>query len=238
MDIYKQILGMDDSDLKKIAIERCKYLNSINEDCTYLGYNLSQNPTNFDFTSKEIVPFNYEIMYCYSGFIHLGTKIVYRHCFDSKTYVSFNDGGYYFLDDESYIYSFLKCIKSVDVKDDYDILLAIVNFISNNFDSFYLHRERDDVQKVIYKNEKYSFERISSSFRTLMDYKAFECTEYSLVIQNLLSFFNIDSMYIIDKNHAYNLCSLKILENDYEEHYYVVDSSCPVLLSDFSFINA
>ena len=236
MDIYAQILAMDDISLKRFATERCSLLNT-DEDDYYLGYNLPQNPVNLDFTFKKFVPFNYEIVYCHSGFIPQGTKVVYRYCIDPKSYVSFNDGGYYFIDDEKYIYDFLKYIKNFDIKDDYDILLSIFNFIHANFDSFYSHRKRDDVQKVIYKNENYSYERCTSSIETLMLNKAFECTEYSLVIQNLLSFFDIDSIYVIDKNHAYNICSFKILENDLNDSFYVVDSSCPVYLTDFSFEN-
>lgn len=228
MDTYEQLLKcLNDKEIKEFASVICDFFNNnYDNDNYYIGFDIEKDPVSFDLLDlREKILSKHDIVYFFEGYIPLGTKIVYKKCHDSNSNVLFNDGGYYFYDDENYVYEFLKYIKKIDIKNDYDIILASFHFIQNNFDSLFYHRSRDSVQKNIYKDGNFSFDRVCErSIKDLMKYKCFECTEYSIIMQNLLSIFGIDCKLVIDKNHAYNICTFKGYYSDLDDTF-ILDSA-------------
>lgn len=238
MDIYNEIMKCkSDDELRAFADFLCDRLTMEKEDCkcNTIGSVIGYNPLDVDLKCDNSFGNEfYRFLNCWVGYIPVGTKIVYGSCFhDNYKYFS-NEGCYYFIDDNSFVYEFFKYIKKYSIMEEYDIVLAIFHFIENNYISYLDHLQREDVHKMILRPDGFYYDRIKEhSINDFNKEKCSQCTEVSFYTQNLLSIFGIESLYIMDTDHAYNICQLSDFEDSNKKSYYVLDCSDWVFCYDY-----
>ena len=166
--------------------------SKFNIECNTIGTDVGINPRNY---SNDEYDYGLNI---WCGYIPKNTRIVYG-VYGFSNNRSSNHGQYYYLDDESYI-------KDKDIEDNYDFILYVNKFIRKYLENNINKLEREDIHKLIYKNEEDFYEPIKE--HSILDFKnngAGECTEYSALAENIFSIFGFDIYYMMDTNHAYNL---------------------------------
>lgn len=202
----------DDRELLSIASDLIKkavaFSSEINDDIDYLGVNVGINAT--DFLSVDNILSGKDVEYGlktrFFGYVPLGMKIIYNSWFNKKNHLASNKGGYYYLDDDSYVFDFLKFVKNISISDDYELFLAISDFLRTYFLPPTSNMKREQLHKLIYKDEDTFFEPIRQhSIRDFKGNGSAMCSEYALLAQNLLSIFGFKCLYVIDNNHAYNI---------------------------------
>ena len=166
----------------------------------------------------------------YIDYIPKGKRIVYGAFTDSICRL-YNKGYYYYLDDDQYIYDFVKYIKNIDINIDTinDLVIIIYDFLTS-----YLYKsidpiDREVLHQLILENSTSYFKPIKEhSIRDFYGNGSAKCTEYSIMGQNILSFMNIESYLMFDTEHAYNIIY-------YNNMYYLIDFSNTIGLFDFDF---
>ena len=240
MNIYEMILKCkSDEELRELCNKCIKKADKITKDeynnapSKVIGSLIDYNPS---FSLYEETPLNsYPYLNCYNGFIPKDVKIVYGTSYHFDYNFFSNEGCYYYSDDYSYIYNFFKYIKNYKIREDYDIVLATFEFIHKNFVYELNKMEREDIHKLIYKESGLYYDVIKEhSITDFYNERCFRCTEISLYTQNLLSVFGIESLYIMDKDHAYNICKINDLENKDLKSYYVIEYSYFVCVYDYN----
>ena len=151
-------------------------------------------------------------------------KITYGIAYDERGLIS-NDGKYYYVDDDSYIYDFCRYIKSKDVIDEYHLFDYILKFIRNYYGIIRNTNVREDMHQMICKEDRVYLDPVN--MHRLSDfYKKGNavCTEIALMAENILSIFGFNTYYVVgnikigdekDEFHAYNL--IKYIEKDSKE---------------------
>lgn len=228
MNFLNCIKNISDDKLKIIIKERIQELENdsdyYNSNANYIGFNLDYN-NHLDLNNENNC---IHTRYLHSSYIKKGTKIVYGYTTYSSN-LSNNQGLYYYVDIDDYLYDFCKYIKENEVNDEYDFFDYMYFFIIDYFKQNELV-SRDVMHRLIYKNEMSFYKPIKE--HKLSDFKENRnamCSEVSILVQNILSLFGYKSYYVfgtIDKkdvveNHAFN-----ILEDD--DKVYLLDFSIPV----------
>lgn len=233
MDFYKLI-----KELPYIQIVRalnskikCLEINSkdLNNNIDYIGFKLDYNPTDYHLDEKE-VKVNLDIRNIHTGYIPKDTKIVYGMLYDSRGLIC-NDGKYYYVDDDSYIYDFCRYIKDKDVRDEYHLFDYILKFIKKYYGIIRDNNDRESMHQMICKEEGVYLEPID--IHKLSDfYKKGNavCTEISLMAENILSVFGFNTYYVVgnmrigekEEYHAYNLINY-IEKESKEERNAIID---------------
>ena len=241
MNFYRELLKIKDEKLEEFVKERItnKEIESTlyNEDDNIIGYCLNHNPkisavTEMDENNDEI--FSVDINCFHSGFIKLGTKIVYGMAYDYNGICS-NDGRYYYIDDESYIYDFCKMIKNKEIINEYELMDYILEFIRNYFGYEYLQKlDREEMFTMLKNKYNNYYDPINEHGLSWFKGKGNAlCSEYSILAQNILTIFGIDSYLIIGRektgndngeSHAFNIIDFIEEETD-EEIASIVDFS-------------
>ena len=163
------------------------------------------------------------------GFIPKDKKIVYS--FEIVNNISTNSGYYYYMNDYSYLYEFAKYIKDKEISDDVNFISHVHNFIHKYFSSFSRSIDRERLHHLIYDTNGKFHKPVKE--HNISDFKgngSAMCSEYSALVQNILSVFGYQTAYIhgeidndTEKNccHAYNLA---VIDNSYT----IIDSSIPM----------
>ena len=242
MDFLKYLKTISDEELE---IEVSSIINLLEKESKkinksdFFGFNISSKSSNYS-TGNSSIQFDMKCMY--DGYIPKDLKVIYGFSIDQNKLLS-NNGMYYKVDDDSYIYDFCKYIKDKDVYNEEDFFEYVLIFLMNYFGTFKFE-ERDDMFKLILKNDMTCHDSVRE--HKLSDFKGKGnalCSEYSIMANNILNVFDIYScvlfgqLEITDKGkegHAFNLVSYKDSETN-ERVNALVDFSNGVNVYDFSY---
>lgn len=218
--IYK-LKKSNDNDIPRIMnkyIKKAlKFAKEENYNFKTIGCKSEINPVDYRLNEKNVYETFVEGLSFWVGYIPKDVKIVYSWCFGENLQVS-NRGYYYYMNDKEYIYDFAKYIKEKKVKNDMEFLFYLYFYINNYFDTLYKVIDRDDLHKSILKNDKVYYE--TTSEHNITDFKkngSAKCSEYAAMVQNILSTFGYNSIYLFGKlveeeDHAFNIA---IVDNKY-----------------------
>ena len=232
MDIIKLIQkAKSDKALNIIAKLAIKKANRFSKDnngpTTFIGTGADINfTTRFDGQ-------NYSIYDHFQGYIPKGMKIVYGTFFDfiNKTYA--NLGCYYYLDDESYIVDFFRFLRNQDINDDYDIFIAIGNFLNDYFNNGCDAITRKELHSLFLNIDGSLFPPIKEhSITDFYGNGSALCSEYSALAQNILSVLGYNVIYMLNKTHAYNVV---VFESQNEYRALIIDFLVGVRVFDHNF---
>jgi len=247
--VLDEIKELDDEQLKVYVKERIyeleEYAKNIKspEDKNIIGYCVEINDTPADLECK-MKPNDIAVLSKLRqlDYIPLNTKIVYQHKTDFGRFTIKNDGSYYYVDDDSYLYDFCKFIRGVEYFCIKDILDEIYYFINDYFKNIELI-SRHEMNHPIYRNKYSYYEPIEEhKFTSFKGKGNAMCTEIALMTQNILAFIGYEPYYLIgqckltncdSEYHAFN-----IMEEEDEETkepvVYLIDCSIPVNVYDIS----
>ena len=225
--ILNKLNKYDDEDIKKVMDYYIKKeeKNVYNKNFTTdtIGYKSDINKSHHDILDlKEIKEINISGTSFWIGFIPKDIKIVYY--FEIKNFEIANYGYYFYMNDYNYIYDFAKYIKNKNVKNDFSFLIHAHDFIYNYFFTIYNTVTREQLHHLIYDKP--------TNEHNITDFKgnnSAQCSEYAAMLQNILSVFGYETVYIhgeLDEgeeknvNHAFNLA---VMDNNYS----IVDIAIP-----------
>lgn len=234
MDFYNEIMQFDNESAKKITKERLNYLEDNSINGRIIGYHIGSK-----FSKHEVVEnngkvkFDLDISCFHPGYIKKNTKVVYGLFYDNLGNAS-NNGNYYYVDYDKYIYDFIDFILEKDVVNEIDLFGYVLDFLKEYFGVIEKIKREDMFKLILDKNED-NMDPISehklSSFKGKGNAM---CTEYAVMAQNILSVFGIDSYLMIGTQklgsdlgewHAFNLVSF-VDENNIEKSYLVDFCNC------------
>lgn len=246
MDFYNELINLSDDKVESFVSDKIELLESEKrkkEERVTLGYHLDYNPMFHPFlTEDKNINLNFDVGCYYKGYISKGSKMVYGVVLSLDNRYAHNGGGYYYIDGDSYIYDFCRYVRDYEICNEYELFDCILNFLND----YYGHISdigRDDMFKMIMVNNGRCFEPVNE--HKLSDFKgrgnAF-CSEYSVMAQNILCVFDIDSYLFIGKlknddeveNHAFNVVNF-IEKNSDKEISAIVDFADYVNIYDFNF---
>lgn len=245
MDFYNEIKNLNDEELEKLVSKKIKKLEAEKpkDEPTSIGFNVESNPTLQDiFETDGIRCFELGMNCFHPGYIKKGTRIVYGLAYDSDGSAK-NDGAYYYMDDEEYLYLFCKFIRDKDVTNEYELFEYILEFLRKYF-GVIEEIPRNEMFKLLYKDNKTHFKPLHE--HSIKDFKRkgnAMCTEYSATAQNIMSLFGIESYLIIGNEkiegqkggcHAFNIISFNEKESG-EETNALIDYSAPVNIYNYNF---
>lgn len=216
MNFYKELLKLNDEEIDILVDYRIDYLEQ-DKDVEYIGYNAENN-----FIKHNVVENDNEKSYSldmrcfYAGFIPKNTKVIYGMIYGQDGNVS-NEGNYYYIDSHKYIKDFCKYIKDYDIENEYELFDYILDYLKDYFGSIE-KISREDMFKLIKDENNRNYNLTNEHGLSQFKGKGNAlCTEYSIMAQNLLSFFGITSYLVIGKiktgdydeeAHAFNLISV------------------------------
>ena len=245
MNFYEELKNMTDEEIEKhlsyeiYGLENRSKMN--NTDNNILGYDLSYNPTDYGLLEKEEKEeLCFQFRCFYGGYVPKGMKVVYGVSTDRSGIVA-NDGMYYIIDDDSYIYEFCKYIRDMNINSEGDLFECILWFLKKYFGLF-KGRSRDEMFQMILKNNKVFHDPINE--HKLSDFKNkgnAMCSEYTIMANNILSIFGFDSYVIMGQEkdnrgmggHAFNFVSYT--NEKYERVNVLIDFSNGVNIYDINF---
>lgn len=193
MDFYYMIKKLSDDQVKELIsfkIDELRY-KSYQIPKRFIGVDCDINPS---LSINGEIDFDSQTMW--QGFIPEDVKIIYSFVKNEEGY-TVNNGCYYYVDNYEYLYEFAEYIKGQDIKDEMDFLNHVYMFIDNyfyNLKTNYVHRKimhsslMDVNGKYIKTNKKHSFLDFKGSNNA-------ECSEYSVIVQNILSIFDYQTIY-------------------------------------------
>ncbi len=186
-----------------------------NDGCEVIGEMLDINP-NYGITlNPNELYYQYDINVFWNQFIPPNVKIV----FGIETPDICHNGYYYYMNDYDYIFEFVKYIKDQDVYDESEFVGYVFDFMRKYFNLSLLNenlRERyfklicDQYGRYFPPSEKRSNRLFKGSSMA-------RCTELGATGQNIMSFFGMDTLYVHDQEHAYNIVKFS------DESTFVVD---------------
>ena len=235
MDFYNLIKKFPYTEIDKIVKAKIKDLENkskiLNKGNEYIGFKLDYNPTDYHLTEEEL-KVKLDIRNIHTGYINKGMKITYGLAFDERGIFS-NDGKYYYVDDDSYIYDFCNYIKEKEVKDEYQLFDYLLKFIRNYF-GIIRHNNREEMHQMICKEDRIYLDPINiHKFSDFYKKGNAMCTEIALMAENILSMFGFNTYYVVgnirigeekDEFHAYNLIKYREKESE-EEMNAIIDFS-------------
>ena len=220
MSYLEDIKQLSEEELEEFVNDRIDYLEeeakeNSDEDVDTIGYLLEKNKTNkiiYDIDED----FNCEIRCLYNGYIRKGLRMVYGATYNE--YGKFSSAGcYYYIDSDDYLLEFCKYIKDIELIDEYDLFNEIKVFLDYYFGKGRKGLDREEMFKLIYKDNDSFYEPITEhGISWFKDRGNALCSEYSILAQNILTFFGINTSLVMGRveqddkepeSHAYNLIS-------------------------------
>lgn len=241
MKFYNELLKLSDEEIEKFIKYGIEYLEEKTSAKDYIGYNIEDNYKKVELKTKDnIRKFDICARCFVPGYIKNGTKIVYGISYDNEGNVG-NNGSYYYLDTHDYIIDFCKYIKNYEVDNIYDLLDFILEFLMNYYGTFE-KMSRDSMFKMLVDNKGKNIKPMNEHGLSWFKGKGNAlCTEYSIMAQNILSVFGIQTYLLIGKEkgendkpgeHAFNI----IVDNDSESSKsMLIDFSNYVKIYDYNF---
>lgn len=186
-------------------------------DVSNIGYQVDYNPKYYIVTDDSSL-YDYNVLCMYGGYIPRNIKITYGITNNTSSGLVYNEGCYYYLDDDSYIIDFCKFIKNADVLDEYDLFDYLLLFLENYF-GYFKDMSRSDMFKMILKENGLFYSPIAEhKFSSFKKRGNAVCSEYSIAAQNILSIFGFDMHMVFgyqtktgseSDNHAFNFISFE-----------------------------
>ena len=243
MDFYNELINLLDNDIDSLVEERVNELDDGNTtDDDFIGYKAENN-----IVKKEIKynnsgkSYNIDMRCFYSGYIKENTKIIYGMIYDGEGNIS-NNGSYYYIDTHEYIKEFCKYISKIDISNEYELFEYLLDFLKEYF-GYFEKISRNEMFKLIVDNYGRNMTPINEHGLSWFKCKGNAlCTEYSIMAQNILNVFGIESYLVIGTiktgnekavGHAYNL--LRIYDDDGYEKNLLVDFCNHVNVYDTNF---
>ena len=130
MNFLEQIKGLNDEELKEVVSWKIKQLEEgkPENEPKEIGFIVESNPKNFDtYEIDGMKCFDLGMNCFHPGYIKKGTKIIYGLSYNDNGTAK-NEGAYYYMDEEEYIYEFWKFIRDKDVINEYELLEYILEF--------------------------------------------------------------------------------------------------------------
>ena len=174
--------------------------------------------------------------YLWQGFIPKDVRIIYSCEGDSNGF-AVNNGCYYYIDNDEYIYEFFEYIKQIDLKNTLDFFLHLRLFI----DRYFYNLKNDGVPRQEYHkpivdlHEQNIPRKDGHRFLDFKDANNAECSEYSAMAENILSIFGYQTIFLdgsVKTNwekggHSFNLV---IVNNK----VFIVDFHIPIDIIDIN----
>ena len=213
------------------ATQRSKDLNNntdyIGADC---GINaepklLMTNDSSVDYVCKMINK--------YIGYVPLDVKVTFGLEVDTRILSAFNKGHFYYLDDESYIFDFLKWVKNEDTHSTYSLFIAISRFLKAYFKYSIIEGVSREQRHTLIKGIDGRFFEPSKQF-SIRDFKGTNCalcSEYAIIANNILSVLGYYSIVVFDTGHAYNVL---VCEDDSDYRAFIIDFAYSVKVFDIN----
>ena len=206
MNFYEQIVNLNEKNLRKKIKRKIDKLErktrKNNPDYNVLGYHVPANKEKYDtYEGEEGTNFDLEMRCFYNGYICKNSKVVYGLVYDLNGNAG-NYGSYYYVDDDEYIYDFCKYIQDKEIEDIFELLEYMLDFLKDYFGRIKLI-DRNNMFQLLYKNEDELYDPIQEHSITHFKNKGNAmCTEYSVMAQNLMRVFDIESYLMIGTLHS------------------------------------
>lgn len=240
MDFYNELKKLSDEDITKLVEYRIKYLEDIatlENARDYVGYNIDHRFSKHELENNGGTnKFDLDMVCFYPGYIKEGVKVIYGIFYDTSGNAS-NNGHYYYIDTHDYITEFCKMIVKEDIVNEQELFQCILEYLKNYY-GYFEKIDRGEMFKLLRDNNDNNIgpknEHGLSWFKGMGNAL---CTEYSIMAQNILSVFGINSYLVIGEEkvgkgagegHAFNLLSLD--DNDI-----LIDFSNYVKIYDIDF---
>lgn len=244
MNYYQEIQQLSPKQMQEYISMRIEELEfnsrAIQNDETIIGYELDYNLTNqLDDGNNLII----DVHNFYGGYIPKGTKIVYGLYYNfKKDGLAGNDGKYYYIDTDDYIYAFCKMIQDKEIESEFELFYYLQDFLKKYF-GLLVTIDREDMFSMIYQSDKTFFKPTKEHGLSWFKGKGNAmCTEYAVVVQNILSFFGFDCYMMIGKEkikgeseeyHAFNFISYQE-QDSLEEINALIDFATPVAIYNYN----
>ena len=154
----------------------------------------------------------------YGQFARPDTKIIYGLSWDLDKGKGVNDGNFYYMDDQEYLYDFCQFVQDKEIMDEYEFFGYVRDFLKDYF-GYIKKVGREQMHQMILKNEDDFFDPIQK--HSVRDFKGkgnAMCSEYASMAHNILKLFDFESYLIVGtlilndndpEAHAYNLVTFK-----------------------------
>lgn len=225
-----------DEDLKRFAESRIRKLTRLSRQDNkgkLVGADLDINPQGIIYKNKDEQATYFERPIWF-GLIPKGTKIVYGRLRDPNSGIPSNAGYFYYNDDLTYIYDFYKYIRDLEFDECNDVITIVNDFIRIKLDKE-LNRKNRVIMHMLLRDKNNRFiEPIKEHLYSDFYYNgSARCSEIALMAQNLFSSLDMDVVYLIDKEHAYNVF-LDYIDPDKKDiaDFYILDYSNCVSIFD------
>ncbi len=227
----EQIKALADKYIKK----KTREAKECNEDTSVIGFDVEINPY------CGILDDNHSHVNQYLdgwvNYIPKDTKIVYGgYYYNLYDYMHIFTGGlYYYVDDESYVYEFFKYIKDLKIEYDYDVFVAVHDFINKKFGEPESDARRHEMFQLILKEDGLNYYRPikEHSIKDFYGTNSAMCSERAVIAENLLSLLDFDIIFFHDDNHAFNFI-IKNYDDEEQFELYVLDFSMTVPCYDIN----
>ena len=216
MNLLKKIEKLDDNELEKFVKKRIALLELKKRSemiSNTVGFLLDYNPSCYDLLDCSDEICEIPIISKFDGYIPLGTRIVYGMYYNINQKIVSNNGYYYYMNDDKYILEFCKYIKNKKVFDEFELFDYLLEFCQKYFGTIEFIK-REDMKKLINVNDRAFYKPINEHGFSLFKNKGnYQCSEISIMVQNILSFLGFNISLIIGKeqldgcnteSHAFN----------------------------------
>lgn len=192
-------------DFIESRIAQCiKEGNEINDGFEVIGEMVDINPKRDIILqdSPDSLYDQYDINIFWKQFIPPNVKIVFGIEYPDVRH----NGYYYYMDDFDYLFSFISGILGKEINDELDLICYINMFLRQYFVNITEKRNREDYFKLLCDSNAWYYQpTIKHSISFFKGKSLAQCTEFGAVAQNIMSFFGIDTLYVHDNLHAYNI---------------------------------
>jgi len=193
MDFYNMLKTLDENQIRELIsfkIDEASYKSKINGE-RYIGVDCGANP-NITLNGPQ----EEKSKAMWYGFIPADVKIVYSFIPNAQGF-TVNDGRYYYLDDDSYIYDFALYIKDKEVHNYLEFLDYVWLFIETYFYNLRIPTNtRNEMFCPLTKDGTWYHEPTTKhSIKNFKGQNNAECSEYSALAQNILTVFGYQTLY-------------------------------------------
>ncbi|MBR3210999.1 MAG: hypothetical protein IKF71_03565 [Bacilli bacterium] len=224
------IENLNDSQLQKVVRHKIDVLErKSKKNCPYdveLGYEVGHQPLSFDL--EEIDEDDSFTINCVFGqFARKDTKMIYGLAWNTENEIGFNNGYYYYMDEQDYLYDFCKYVKDKEIGDEYEFFEYVRDFLSDYFGHF-KKCDRDKMHHLFIKNNGLFLDPVRK--HSIKDFKGkgnAMCSEYAIMAHNILKLFDFETFLMIGNlllegkesvPHAYNLITFREQKTKKKRH--------------------
>ena len=245
MNFLEALKSLDDEQIEKKVKEKIKRLERQSRkdapNVKVLGYLIELTPEKREvFGAPNDRKLAIDMQSFYNCFIPKDMKIVFGISYNAAGMI-YNRGKYYYADDQDILVEFCKWVKDKDIISDYELFGYMRDFLKLYFGQI-PQVDRYTMYSVIHDQDGNPFPPTKEhSMKSFKGKGNAECTEYSVMAQNLLRLFGYHS-YIFMGNeslstgksgtpHAFNMISFQECDTKEIKHM-VIDFTIPVDVYD------